>query len=286
MPAFAASPPNGLTFNVTTSRVSLFEGAVTENNDNVRFESLPDIAEDAMGSFHGVKDKPNRGYMYSNVRYRISMNGHPTDYYVLPTYSWHSNSAMCFVRKGYDPVQKAPFECSITRLADWTFDVRVGLNRFVESSGAIQVVDFLGLSDGQFESDAPYRRAGVPELVDPKPGSAPTVPSSTSFSAVLREGDTSAWENQARTEFAYQVVDFGEPTGVWVAGVSTNHRGSKYTGDGRCAFYDHNPLASNGHLDDSVPLDAAKVPYTCHASGAFGSDRGSWHSAFSVNRRG
>jgi hypothetical protein len=286
VPASAATPPDGLTFNVMTSRVSLSEGAVTADNDNVTFGPLPDIAEDAVGSFHGVKAMPNRGYLYSNVRYRISMNGHPTDYYVLPTYSWRSNSAMCFVRKGYDPVQKAPFVCSITRLADWTFDVRVGLNRYVESSGAIEVVDFLGLSDGQFESDAPYRTSGAPALVDPRPATAPTVPSSTSFSAVLREGDTSAFENQARTEFSYQVVDGDEPTGVWVAGVSTNHRGSIYNGDGRCAFYDHNPLEAHQVLDDSVPIEDSKVPYVCHANGDYYPDRGSYRAHFTVGRRG
>jgi hypothetical protein len=83
----------------------------------------------------------------------------------------------------------------------------------------------------------------------------------------LRQKDKPAFEKQARTEFAYQIHDKGVPTDYWVAGVSTNHRGSVFTGDGRCGIYDSNPLAKHGELDKSSPRQG--TGYTCTADGSY-----------------
>jgi hypothetical protein len=107
----------------------------------------------------------------------------------------------------------------------------------------------------------------------------------------MRDGDNPEYENQARTEWSYQIIDGHDVTPYWVAGLSTNHRGwSKFSADGRCAIYDSNPLADGGRLDDHESVVSG---FECEAVGNFvheGSHEqlignGHFDTRFTVSRR-
>ena len=51
-----------------------------------------------------------------------------------------------------------------------------------------------------------------------------------------------------------------------MAGLSTNYRGAlTFSGDGRCAIYDSNPLEGKDHLDSQHPIQGSG--FTCTATG-------------------
>jgi hypothetical protein len=293
--AVTVNPSQSLATTVKTSRVALTDGRVTVGPRTKWMSNPGDIATDEKGEFvTSREDRTTVGVPESTVSYRISMLNAKTDFWlVLKTqlkyfsdaYNPQDNTLTCSVFAG-DPnaggtkASVSPFNCDTSWASKTDVAVTVSLNRWTEASGAIVTKDSVSLSHGTFKTDAPYHIDGDPSL---GPGSK------TTFDAVLREGDTSWFADQARTEFSYQ-VETGDPAKkLWVAGMSMNHRGRMYTGNGRCAFYDHNPFDGEHHLDDSKPLLESTTGYTCKAEGYIDREgtwtyRGHWHTDFTIAR--
>lgn len=291
--AITMNPAQSLATTVKTSRVALTDGRVVVGPRTKWMNNPGDIATDTKGTFvTSREDRTTVGVPESTVSYRITMLNAKTDFWlVLKTqlkyfsdaYNPQDNTLTCSVFTG-DPnaggtkAPVSPFSCGTSWGSKTDVTVTVGLNRWTEASGAIMTKDSVSLSHGEFKTDAPYHVDGDPSL---------GADSKTTFDAVLREGDKSWFANQARTEFSYQ-VETGDPAKkLWVAGMSTNYRGDWYNGDGRCAFYDHDPIDGKRHLDDSTPLPESTTGYTCKAEGHIDREgtwtyRGHWHTDFTI----
>lgn len=205
---------------------------------------------------------------FGKAGYQIVQDGVPTPYWTQITFTQRigiTAYAECAIFKGEpgtdgvtEPTWDSPFQCERARRGwDYEWDFRVEpAGTQAEASGTIAPTG-VALKDGVFRTDAASHRSGAHQL---------SAGESTRFDAVLARGDRPFYENQARTEWAYQIVDQGVGTGFWAAGVSTNYRNWRgFTGDGRCAIYSGNPLDSDRHLDDSHPNGG--TPYSCTAVG-------------------
>lgn len=271
---------------ITPSRITLTEGKALEVHGVLAYQALTidapneNAAEVRKGGYDDRTD--------ATLAYRISMLGKPTPYWLRLAVVRQGSGSPCEIYDG-DPsaggqsTAKAPFSCNQIwkweSETDLRFDVNVWLNRDAEASGTITPHE-VSLTDGTFRSDLPYTIPGKTEL-EPR--------ESTDFDTVYRQTDTSPfYANQARIEFAYQIVDDGKPTGLWAAGLSTNHRGAWFSADSRCAIYDKNPLRGNGHLDWAAPIESDK--YYCTSAGDFVSGDGEsgrlhYHANFMVRGR-
>jgi hypothetical protein len=268
--------------DATTSRVALTDGKAWDVKGTfARFNSSLD------GQNREALDLRTGGEISAKVAYRVSMLGKQTPYWVQMslTYNSYAHDA-CTVFKG-DPrdggrwAVVSPFNCrtsvSKTSQLHLQYHFDIDLNRWAEASGTITARE-LSLEGGTFRSDLPYSVPGKTEL-QPR--------QKTRFEAVMREGDDPFYENQARTEFSYQIVLDGKPTGFWAAGVSTNYRGLAFRGDGRCAIYDRDPLLGAGRLDGTKSI--VSKDYLCTAVGGFShlpTDDGNnhYHADFTVTR--
>ena len=160
-----------------------------------------------------------------------------------------------------NPTWDSPFQCETTRHQldnDWDFSISVPT--LAEASGRITPERRFSLTDGTFRTDLPLHGSGASEVAEGE---------TTDFFAVLDKEDKPFYENQARTEFSYQIVYEGDETGMWVAGLATNFLGSvKFSPDARCAIYNSNPLEGGGHLDDQEP-ELSGNGFKCTARGKF-----------------
>lgn len=253
-----------LEVSASTSRIALtdgkrgpFQGDLTKMNEEV---------EGPQQELFEIQSPYNK--REAEFKYRVSILGKKTPYWVKIFANGRSSykSECTFYDgdpwKGGTRVDVAPFNCRYTRTDTDPYAVQYhfdfDLNRWAEASGKITTQE-VSLTKGTFRSDLPYSVAGVTEM-------APF--QYTSFEAVMREGDTSFFENQARTEFSYQIAVDGKATGFWAAGMSTNWRGPvAFNGDGRCAIYDHDPLLGGGRLDKTTPI--ISKDYFCKAEGGY-----------------
>lgn len=270
---------------LTRENIGLGKGELSSRTWMSRFY----LETDAQGKQVGMElmwDATNvqeRERMSAEAVFPLLLDGQGTDYWLKtriysgPFASWSKIYGECEIYRGKPgtprakPTSSSPFEC----VDGWDdsskpgFTFTVGLVSLAEASGTITSPD-VALKDGVFRTDVAYSHPGATELA---------AGASTRFDALLTEGDTPFYENQARTEFAYQIVDDEKDTGLWVAGLSTNYRGwAKFSGDGRCAIYKGNPLSGAAHLDDQSPI--VDTPYTCTAEGGAVhgiGDRGNGH---------
>lgn len=256
------------TLDVDAWRVSLSEGRVVTTKGEA--SPLPSEVGEGLSTDVFTIRGDEAGMILS---YRVKMLDEPTDYWIQFASVNSSASGQATRCEVYDndPIEgvsladPSPFTCIVESDnraflgQDLHVTLHLALNREAEASGTITARD-LSLSRGTFRDYVPYHRNGAATIADGQ---------STSFSTVMREGDQPDYAKQARTEWAYQIIDpEGAETGVWVAGLSTNYRGTvKFSGDARCAFYDHNPLADNGLLDDAQSIE--NNTYTCQAAGFF-----------------
>lgn len=299
--AMAASADNGapgvgqaaagdftLVADFRVSRLALTDGRASASQG--RMSAVPSRVDAALSRDVFQVERPYRG-MYAAADFQIEMLGNPTGYWIEPMIGHTDNRdrdfAECDIFLG-DPlgggtkVRVAPFTCTGTLTQDsaavkrFSFDVQ--LNRWSEVSGTIATRNGVALENGTFSSDQKFQVSGSPALA---------LDSSTNFDAVLREGDWTDYEDQARTEFSYRVVVDGVETPFWVAGVATNYRGAWFQPDARCGFYVGNPLANGGRLDDATPMEASRL--TCSVTGGFvhgpgESGNGHYDAAFTVSR--
>lgn len=240
------------------------------------------------GTFGGYDQDTGVG---TKVVYRIAMLGEATPYWIQ-TQVWVERSKAwgdCAIYEsdprtpGAQPASKAHFNCTPHTTNNNVVSANGGevrfdlsLNRWVEVSGAISTQGPVSLTAGYFESDRlPYHVHGTPEVA--RNGH-------TAFSAVVREDDSPAVYNLARTRFSYRIVDGGTPTNFWVAGWAQNKRASSFEGLQQCHIYDRDPVSGS-----SVPLEqvpTVKVsPYDCESTGGAVEDRGHWAATFTVLRR-
>lgn len=226
----------------------------------------------------------------ATAEYPIALYGSQTDYSLRASYRSHrqlNNRSVfeCDVIRNApaasgaeQPESTTPFTCAETR-TDGVVVFTVELNSVAEASGTITATD-VALTNGVFRSDVANKSNGA---------AAVAVGGQTRFDAMLVDSDEPFYENQARTEFAYQIVDGKTSTAFWVAGISTNFSGwSKFSADGRCAIYGSNPLEGKGRLDWQRPVTDS--PYACSATGTFlhGTgvhDNGHFHATFTVNKK-
>lgn len=171
---------------------------------------------------------------------------------------------------GFDQVDNVPYKCSIKRtdsdvIGNSRFTTTVGLNRSVASSGTMTVPanSTFSLANGVFHQDQAYSGPGAATVAAGE---------QTTFFAVMLDSEKAKNElfrDQARTEFAYEILRDGRATGYWVGGMVTNHRGRlAFNSDRRCAIYDSNPLPKAGSmLDYARPVGGAG--FTCSADGKF-----------------
>jgi hypothetical protein len=229
-------------------------------------------------------ERPYRG-MYAAADFQIEALGEPTGYWIEPMIG--QDYAECAVFSG-DPLDGgkrlavAPFTCSAELTQDsatvkrFSFDVQ--MNRWSEASGKIATRNGVSLTGGTFSSDQKFQISGSKTI---------GLNSFTNFDAVLREGDWTRDEDQARTEFSYRVVVDGVVTPFWVAGVSANYRGAWFRPEARCGFYVGDPLKNEGRLDNATPIETSGL--TCSATGSFvhgpgESGNGHYDAAFTVSR--
>lgn len=271
-PASASELPL-LHADIDAWQVTLQDGRLSTDSDQIgTVELLKDsVSADASDAFTlGGSYADHWRYRRGKVEYRIVMLDQPTNYWVKLTLEDHVGvQSRCDVYSGEPNAggvidDEGPFTCSGGTPKIWEDHTRlafhVGLNRDAEASGSIVSTGDVSLHKGVYETfGLPYHKGGL-ESVTPHFG--------TVFDAVLRKGDKTPFDEQARTEFAYQIYDKGTPTTFWVAGLSTNWRGPSFNGDGRCAIYNENPLAGGKHLDDSKPTNDP-TPFTCEADGSY-----------------
>lgn len=245
--------------------------AVGEQYGDLRI-TAKSVRETVTEDVFTVQATPDGQYLSGATEYQIVMLGEPTGYWIRARmFAKGTYKAQCDIFTGapgsggqfVDP-DSSPFTCSTTAHPTSSTDIRftfhVGLNREAEASGWIWTTGDVSLREGVYNTyRLPYADHGSERVV---------AGGVTTFDTVLRVGDTTPFENQARTEFAYRIYSKGMPTPFWVGGLSTNYRGWIFHGDGRCAIYDHNPLAGGRHLDDSAPWDHPSM-LTCSADGSY-----------------
>lgn len=245
--------------------------AVGDSYGDLRI-TAPSVEETLTEDVFTLQATPDERYLSAATEYQIVMLGEPTGYWIRARmFASGTYQAQCDVFTGapgsggqlVDP-DSSPFTCSTTAHPTNSTEIRftflLGLNRDAEASGWIWATGDVSLREGVYNSfRLPYADHGSDRVV---------AGGVTTFDTVLRVGDSTPFENQARTEFAYRIVYKGLLTAFWVGGVSTNHRGWVFHGDGRCAIYDHNPLAGGRHLDDSPAWDHPSM-FTCSADGSY-----------------
>lgn len=208
------------------------------------------------------------------VAYQIRQLGNPTPYWIQIGFFglnlWGDSSASCEVFEGEpgtagaEVTWESGFQCVTKQRGldrDWDFSIRpTGV--LAKSSGTITPGDGLSLTEGTYLTDGPYHRDGEAEV---------PAAQSARFFTVLTNRDDPFYENQARMEFSYQIVEDGKKTGFWAAGVSTNFSGKVfYSADGRCAIYNRNPLEGPGRLDGMRPVQGSG--YSCMTESQFKDD--------------
>jgi hypothetical protein len=230
------------------------------------------VGETLTENVFDLQATPDGQYLSGAAEYQIVMLDEPTDYWIKARmFANGTYQAQCDIFTGAPSSDgelvdsdSSPFTCSTTlhptNSTDIRFTFHVGLNREAEASGWIWATGDVSLREGVYNTyRLPFADHGSDRVV---------AGGVTTFDTVLRVGDTTLYENQARTEFAYRIYSKGLPTPFWVGGLSTNYRGWIFHGDGRCAIYDHNPLAGGRHLDDSAPSDQPSM-FTCDADGSY-----------------
>lgn len=269
-------------------RLSLIDGHVTASQG--RLSAIPsrvgtDSTVDQLvdDAFH-VDEMPNKR-LYAAVAFQIESQGKPSGYWIESVIGYLAD---CTVYLG-DPshggkkADVAPFTCwaKITVNGDShkRFFFNVEMNRWSEASGTIQTQGDVSLINGAFQSDQIFQTSGS-KTVSPN--------STTNFDAVLREGDETTFENQARTEFSYKLKDGSSLSFLWVAGVASNHRGVFFSGESRCAIYDTNPLG-RGRPFDQTPPAWNDYGYKCSVTGYYvrgpgESGNGHYHATFTIYR--
>lgn len=275
----SASESTRLTADVDAWRVTLQNGGKVGEEHGAVFVEKASVGENRTDNVFEVTQTRDSPQLYGSAEYQIVMLGEPTDYWIKASmYSSGAYHAECDVYSGAPSAggtraEPSPFACSATVHWMEAFDIRfmfhIELNRDAEASGTISTRHGLSLKDGTYQSyDLPYSVHGASSVDPVHP---------TAFDTVLREGDRvpekfanrELIKNQARTEFAYQIYEGDRPTGYWVAGLSTNHRGAWFSGDGRCAIYLDNPLRDGKVLDDSQPILGRDSEHSCTADGSY-----------------
>lgn len=264
------------------SRLALTDGRASASQGNM--SAVPARVDTYLSDGVFQVTRPYRG-MYAVADFQIEMLGNPTGYWIESMIGQDYAGCTVFLGDPLDGGERAavaPFTCSATLTQDtdavkrFSFDVQ--MNRWSEASGTIKAGAGVLLENGTYSSDQKFQISGSNSI-------APN--GFTNFDAVLREGDWTRYEDQARTEFSYRVVVDGVVTPFWVAGVATNYRGAWFKPDARCGFYVGDPLKNEGQLDDATPFEASGL--TCSATGDFvhgpgESGNGHYDAAFTVSR--
>jgi len=272
------------TFN--TRRVKLIQGTPAFARDG-EFTVLPTTIDATHGSVWAQTSNENN--LHVAVDYRIEMLGNATDWGIragLETGGAHGMYGTCSVEfRPADPdtpePSSKPFTCWNTERSLNNVNFFVALNNSGESSGSLTTHgDRITLSEGDFVQGLPYSVPGT-KTVDKN--------TTTTFSTVLRGGDSPIDENQARTQFSYRIVDKGVATNLYVAGWVTNFRGRVgFSGDGHCGIYSIEPSKLGTTKLEDAPEDI--TAYTCTGIGGvvhdeWSSGRNHWNADFTVSRR-
>jgi hypothetical protein len=296
IPWTAVQDPITLIADFRVRRLALIDGRVNASQGHV--SPIPArVDTDAAGDYlaDGVfrVDTEFAG-LYAAVDFQIEMQGEPSGYWVESIVGHTASTGMGFAEcaiylgdpaSGGTKVENAPFSCWAKQTENSTAKQRfffdVEMNRWSEASGTILTVGDVSLFGGVFRSEQEFQ----------VPGSKTVAPdSATSFDAVLREGDTTSFTNQARTEFSYKLQEGSNLPFLWVAGVSANYRGTWFTGMSYCAIYDRDPLTGGRHLDQ-IPPASNDYGFKCSAVGDFvggpgESGNGHYHATFTVYKAG
>ena len=232
-----------------------------------------------------TSDKLN---LHVAVDYRIEMLGNATDWGIragLDQGAQYGYGTCSVEFRPADPdtpqPDSKPFTCTADPRNGGNVNFFVALNNSGESSGSLTTHgDRITLSEGDFVQGLPYSVPGT-KTVDKN--------TKTTFSTVLRGGDSPIDANQARTQFSYRIVDKGVATNLYVAGWVTNFRGSVgFSGDGHCGIYSIEPSKLGTiKLEDAAEDISA---YTCTGIGGvvhdeWSSGRNHWNADFTVSRR-
>jgi hypothetical protein len=280
--------PLRLSADFRVRRLSLIDGHVTASQG--RLSEVPlrvgtDSTVDQLvdDAFH-VDEVPNKR-LYAAVAFQIEMQGKPSGYWIESIIGYLADCTV-FVgdpSHGGKKADVAPFTCwaklTVNGDSHKRFFFNVEMNRWSEASGTIQTQGDISLINGAFRSDQIFQTSG-----------SKTVPPNgrTNFDAVLREGDPTKYENQARTEFSYKLKDGSSLSFLWVAGVAANYRGVFFSGESRCAVYDSNPLG-RGRPIDQIPPAWNDYGYKCSVTGHYvrgpgESGNGHYHAIFTIYR--
>lgn len=270
---------------LTDGRVSASQGHVSAIPARVDTNAAGDwLADDV---FH--VDTEHTG-LYAAVDFQIETQGEPSGYWVESIVGHTQGTGVGFAEcaiylgepaRGGRKIDNAPFSCwarqTENSAATQRFFFNVEMNRWSEASGTIQTNGDVALLGGVFRSEQAFQ----------VPGSKTVAPGgSTSFDAVLREGDRTSLPNQARTEFSYKLKEGSNLSFLWVAGVSANYRGPWFTGISHCAIYDQDPLRGGRPLEQTPPA-WNDYGFKCSVAGDFvggpgESGNGHYHATFTV----
>lgn len=289
----AASSPTGIHASVgATGELSLAEGVYKSRATNTRFTSgATRVASNATTVWQAGS---TRAEAKGSFQFRIIERGKATGYWVLGTavsgqYSWglYPQHATCDIydgdpRAGGEKVSGdvQPYACDVGKLNygyQWLYQPTFTVHSVVWSTvrgvisptGAISLDQgYLGSTNKKFELNGRTVRAG-------QPADAIASGHSSKWSAFLRSGEGGL--HSARGDFAYRIVENGQPTPYWIKGSAVNSRGASFSHTSTCSVFLGNPTTTG--------RPASFNPYVCTMAGANLSGRGDWQVTFTVRAR-